>query len=206
MSQNSSLPDDSIAAIRQVFDLYDSPVWLVTTCCEGERAGFIATSVVRASIVDELPRILITVAKHHHTWSLISKTRRFALQLLASNDLAPVWRFGLMSGHEIDKFAGCTSADTADGNPLYPSALSWLDCRIELEMDIGDRSLYLAAIVGGSVLRSASPLTVGILFRDAPPERKTQLDRLYARDQAIDAAAICAWRRERYPAAFIDHR
>ncbi len=75
--------------------------------------------------------------------------------------------------------------------------MSWLDCQVEQCMDSGDRSVYLAGITDGALLNRASVLTVATLLRDAPPERKTALDQLYAQDQVIDRAAILAWRRSR---------
>lgn len=37
--------------------------------------------------------------------------------------------------------------------------------------------------------------SVATLLRDAPPERKAALDRLYIQDQAIDRANFLSWRR-----------
>lgn len=189
----------SIAAIEEIFHLYDPPLWLVTSRAQERRGGLIATSAVRASIIAELPRMLIALAKQHHTWELIESSGRFALHLLPAETLAPVWRFGLASGHETDKFAGLTMRETPDGNPLYPGALSWMDCRVEHWMDIGDRTAYLAEIVGGAILTRAPLMTVATLLHNAPPERRAELKRLYARDQMIDAAAIHAWRRTPRP-------
>ncbi|EXJ13601.1 flavin reductase family protein [Imhoffiella purpurea] len=181
-------------AVSRIFDLYDTPLWLVTACDGERRGGLIATSVTRASIVDSLPRMLIVIARHHHTWRLIQSSHRCALHLMAATDLEAVWRFGLPTGHEVDKLAGLDPAATPDGNPLYGDAVAWMDGRLEFAADIGDRSLFLLQIVGGSVLHEAPVLNLDRLMRDAPPERRRELDRLYARDQRIDAAAIRSWR------------
>ncbi len=199
MQDDPDLTHQSTAAVEEIFHLYDPPLWLVTSRAQERRGGLIATSAVRASIVAELPRMLIAIAKQHHTWGLIESSGRFALHLLPAEALATVWRFGLASGHTIDKFAGLTMGETSDGNPLYPQALSWMDCRVEQWMDIGDRTTYLAEVAGGAILTRAPTMTVATLLRDAPPERRAELDRLYARDQTIDAAAIHAWRGEPRP-------
>ena len=183
--------------VNQVLDLYDPPLWLVTARQGGQRGGFIATFVVRASIVPDLPRMVIGVAKHHHSWGLIQVSGRFALHLLPENGLEAVWRFGLQSGHATDKFAGLPQRHTPDGNPLYPAALSWLDCRVEERLDIGDRTLYVAEVSGGDVLHEGSALGVAALFRGASPGRRAELDRLYSADQVTDTAAILAWRAAR---------
>ncbi len=183
--------------VSEVFHLYDPPLWLVTACHRGWRGGFIATFAVRASIVPALPRMVIGVAKHHHTWGLIEGSGRFALHLLAADDLRSVWRFGLQSGHEVDKFLDLADRRTPDGNPLHPEARSWLDCRVEERLDIGDRTLYVAEVSGGEVLAQGPVLGVAALLEGAPPERRAELDRLYAADQSVDAAAILSWRQSR---------
>ena len=183
--------------VSEVFHLYDPPLWLVTACHRDRRGGLIATFVVRASIVPALPRMAIGLAKQHHTWGLIEDSGRFALHLLPEDGLDVVWRFGLQSGHDTDKFLGLADRRTPDGNPLYPQALSWLDCRVEDRLDIGDRSVYVAEVSGGKVLAQGAVLGVAALFTGAPPERRAELDRLYAADQSVDAAAILAWRQAR---------
>ncbi|MCG6895888.1 MAG: flavin reductase family protein [Thiocapsa sp.] len=185
------------AAVSEIFHLYDPPLWLVTARAGARRGGFVATSATRASIVPDLPRMLVAVAKHHHTWELIESSGGFALHLLCADDLASVWRFGLVSGHQVDKLADLSLPATPNGAPLLTSALCWLDCRVEDRLDTGDRTAYLAAVTGGEVLRRGPPLTVAGVLHHAPEARRAELKRLYAEDQTTDRAAILAWRRRR---------
>ena len=186
------------SAIARVFDLYDPPLWLVTAAHAGRRGGLIATFAVRASIVSALPRMVLGVAKQHHTWGLIEGSGGFALHLLHAHKLDLVWRFGLASGHQADKFAGLPAAITPGGQPRIADALAWLDCRCESRMDSGDRTIYLAAVTDGGttpgVGEGIGPLTAGRLYAATPPEERARLDALYARDGQVDAAAILAWR------------
>ncbi|MGE5154202.1 MAG: flavin reductase family protein [Bdellovibrio bacteriovorus] len=183
--------------ISEVFHLYDPPLWLVTARHQDRRGGLIATLAVRASIVAQIPRMVVGIAKHHHTWGLIEDSGAFALHLLRADDLEAVWRFGLASGHTQDKLAGLPERHSPAGNPLYPQALAWLDCRVEERMDTGDRTLYLAQVTGGAPLTQGTALSVGMLLRNAPQEWLAELDRLYRTDQALDSAAILAWRQAR---------
>lgn len=201
--QPSTTPLDpaSATAIDAVFHLYDPPLWLITAAEAPEpgstRGGLIATFVTRASIVKRMPRMLAGIARQHHTWQLIEASGRFALHLLPESALDIVWRFALHSGRDVDKYAGLPDTRTADGNPLIDASLSWLDCRVETSTNSGDRSLYIAAVTGGGVIRADAgpPLTAGRLMALAPSEKRAELDRLYRRDGAIDADAIEAWRR-----------
>jgi flavin reductase (DIM6/NTAB) family NADH-FMN oxidoreductase RutF len=192
------MPADELQqAAGRVFDLTDPPLWLVTASAGHARGGLIATFVVRASIVGELPRMVLGVAKQHHTWGLIERSGRFALHLIAARHLDLVWRFGLDTGHRKDKLAGLALDRTPGGNPLVPDSPGWLDCRVETRMDSGDRTIYLAAVEAAGGRPGVTPLTVRRLFAAAPEERRRQLDTLYARDGRIDAQAIRRWRAAR---------
>ncbi|AGA91588.1 conserved protein of DIM6/NTAB family [Thioflavicoccus mobilis 8321] len=193
----TGLAMDAQAAVGAVYDLYDPPLWLVTATDGRVRGGLIATFVARASIVPDLPRMVAGIAKHHHTWGLIEASGGFALHLLYPDQLELVWRFGLESGHQADKFAGLATETTPSGQPRLPQALAWLDCRVETRTDTGDRTLYLAAVTAGGAAAETTPLTAGRLYRAAPPEHRATLERLYARDGEIDTEAIRLWRARR---------
>lgn len=185
------------ATINEVFHLYDPPLWLVTASDGERRGGFIATAATRASIVPDAPRMLVAVAKHHYTRDLIEARGAFALHLLAADDIESVRRFGLASGHDVDKLADLSLPTTPSGAPLFERAMSWLDCRVEERMDTGDRTVYLAAVTDGELLRRGPILTVAGLLRDLPETERGELKRLYALDQDTDRDAILAWRRSR---------
>ena len=79
----------------ELFALTDRELWLITASAGERRGGLIATFVSHASLVPELPRILVAVAKQHHTWQLIEASGAFAAHLLSEQNLDFVWRFGL---------------------------------------------------------------------------------------------------------------
>jgi flavin reductase (DIM6/NTAB) family NADH-FMN oxidoreductase RutF len=177
-----------------LFARTDRELWLLTAAAGGRRGGLIATFVSQASIVPDLPRVVVGIAKQHHTWGLIEASGAFALHLLGEEQLDWVWRFGLRSGRDADKLHGMPVVAGATGSPILTGALGWLECRVEARMDTGDRTLYLAEVVREEVVRDAPPLTAWRMIQLAPPERLRELKEQMARDIAIDAAAIRAWR------------
>ncbi len=137
-------------AINEVFALTDRELWLVTAQADGVRAGLIATFVNQASIVPAMPRLVVGLAKQHHTAQVLAHSGRFVLHLLTEEQIDMVWRFGLHSGRDVDKWSGLATADAA-GGPRLADALAWLDCHVEAALDTGDRTIYLAAVEAGRV-------------------------------------------------------
>ncbi|HEX7449922.1 MAG TPA: flavin reductase family protein [Pirellulales bacterium] len=173
----------------------DRELWLVTAAAGPSRGGLIATFVCHASLVESLPRMLIALAKHHHTCHLIEASGAFGLHLIGPKHLDLVWRFGLESGHHIDKLSGLGVDTGATGAPLLSDVLARLDCQVEARFDMGDRTLYLSEVVDARQISDAAPLTMKQLLQIAPRERLEELSRLRQRDSAVDAEAILAWRQ-----------
>ena len=183
-----------VTAATTLFAWMDREIWLVTAQTGDKRGGLIATSVNQASIVPDLPRVSITVARCHHTWELIEASGVFALHLLGADNLDLVWRFGLESGRNIDKFDGIEAKTGARGNPLLGTTIGWLDCRVEARLDIGDRTVYVAEVVEGEVTHFAPPLMMTRLLELASPSQLTRLQRDRHLDGYRDTDAIMAWR------------
>jgi flavin reductase (DIM6/NTAB) family NADH-FMN oxidoreductase RutF len=183
------------AAVAGVFARLDPALWLVTAAAGGRRGGLIATFVSQASIVPEMPRVLVGLARQHHTWALVEEAGAFALHLLADEQLDWVWRFGLGSGRDADKLAGMAVRPGVTGAPILAEAPAFLDCRVEARWDTGDRTVYLAEVAEGAVVRAVPPLTLGRAVAAASAERLRQLKEALVRDAAVDAEAIRAWRR-----------
>jgi flavin reductase (DIM6/NTAB) family NADH-FMN oxidoreductase RutF len=181
-------------AIANIFDRLDRELWLVTSQSAGRRGGLIATCVSQASIVPELPRVMVGLSRQHHTWELVESSRAFALHLLAEEQLGWVWRFALQSGKEADKFDGLAWREGASGSPILTDALGWLDCRVETHLDSGDRIFYLAEVLDGAMADHAGPLTLKRLLQLATPEQLQRLKERRQRDIMLDAPLIKDWR------------
>ena len=173
-----------MANVNDILRLIDREIWLVTAAHDGKRGGLIATFVNQASIVPEAPRMLVGIARQHHTWRLIESSWTFTLHLLDESHLDWVWRFGLGSGHDADKFAGMPKLDP----------VAWLTCRVETSINTGDRTIYLAEVQDSRLEKQTPPLTLKRLLQLAPADRLQELREGMARDAIVDAAAIQAWR------------
>jgi flavin reductase (DIM6/NTAB) family NADH-FMN oxidoreductase RutF len=186
-----------VTATSTLIAWLDPAVWLVTAAAGGQRGGLIATFVDSASIVADLPRMLVGLSKQHLTWELVEASGAFGLHLLSEQDLNLITRFGLKSGRDVDKMDGLEVELGQTGSPLLPYGVGWLDCRVESRMDIGDRTIYLAEVVESKVLHFAAPLTGRRLIELVPAQCLTELKLQRHHDSLIDAEVIRAWRAAR---------
>jgi flavin reductase (DIM6/NTAB) family NADH-FMN oxidoreductase RutF len=181
-------------AISRLFERVDRELWIVTAAHAGRRGGLVATFVSPASIVLEIPRIIAGIAKTHETWKLIEASGAFAAHLVDASQAELVWRFGLASSRDIDKFAGVEVDTAATGSPILRDALAWLDCRVETGMDTGDRTIYLGEVCDAHSRSAARSLTLQELLVAASPEQRATLREQMAADAARDREAISRWR------------
>jgi flavin reductase (DIM6/NTAB) family NADH-FMN oxidoreductase RutF len=179
-----------------LLELSDRELWIVTARAGRRTGGLVATFVNSASIVPEIPRVVVGLARQHRTWELVEASGAFALHLPDEAHVDWVWRFGLQSGRDTDKLDGLAWRAAATGSPILDEALGWLDCRVECRMNTGDRTLYLAEVVEARAALSASPLTVKRMLELATSDQRDEMKRQRIEDAAVDAEAIRRWRRD----------
>ena len=187
----------NVSQLSHIWAEVDPVVWLVTSRYGNASGGLIATFVNQASIVPDCPRMVIGLSRQHHTTSLLDKSGAFALHLVDEEHVDWIWRFGLQSGRNADKFQGLAFNVGSTGSPLLTEARSWLDCRVEARLNTGDRTIYLAEVVDAKHRTGSPILTVQRLLQLAPPDKLQLLNELHERDEKVDAQAIRAWRIQR---------
>jgi flavin reductase (DIM6/NTAB) family NADH-FMN oxidoreductase RutF len=177
---------------------HNDPLLWIVTAAAGDRTGaLVATFVNSASIVPECPRVTVGLAHSHHTWELVEASDAFALHLITASQVDWIWRFGLQSGHQLDKLAGMKWHPGKTGSPLLDEAMGWLECRVEVRMDTGDRTLYLAEVIAAQSSTQAVPLTLKRALELATPDKVRELTRQRLEDAALDDEAIRRWRGTR---------
>jgi len=182
-------------AAEAILSQVPQPIWALTAAAGDRRGGLIATFVSPASIVREMPRLLVGLSVRHHTTDLIRSSSAFALHLLSENQLDWVWRFGLGSGRGRDKLGGLAVRNGSTGAPILSGAPAFLECRVETSMETGDRTVFLAAVVDAAAPPTLRPLTLPRLREIAPADRLADMDELYSGDAAVDAQLIELFRK-----------
>jgi flavin reductase (DIM6/NTAB) family NADH-FMN oxidoreductase RutF len=187
----------SIEPASEIFDGLDRELWVVTARSGERTSALVATYVDNVSLVPELPRVTIAIAKHHFTHELIESSGAFCIHLLSEDRIDWVWRYGIPTGRDVDKLSGVATSTGGGGSPILVDALGWIDCRVESRMDTGDRTIFLGEVLdaGCEMQGAAKPLKFKRLMELASADRLQQLKQMMKRDVEIDHAAILEWRR-----------
>ncbi|MCK7490630.1 MAG: hypothetical protein MZW92_01725 [Comamonadaceae bacterium] len=146
-----------------------------------------------ASIVPEAPRVVVGLARQHHTWNLVEASGAFALHLITADRAAWVWRFGLGRG------ATGTSSPASRRDAQRPVPRSW---RAPSAGSIAASRHASTRATARSTWRrwrrvssrEGEPLTVAGMLALASPEQRQALELDLSRDAAIDREAIARWR------------
>jgi flavin reductase (DIM6/NTAB) family NADH-FMN oxidoreductase RutF len=180
---------------KSLFDRLDPALWIITAEHAGKSGGMVATFVMNASIVDDVPRVVAGVAKQHFTHQLISDSKSLALHLPSRQQVDDVVHFGMQSGHETSKFPW-RNAIVEDGTP--PELLACvgrMTADVECEYSTGDRTLFICSVTDSCINSSELPMTLEHLVSQISPSQKMRLrDQLHG-DAERDRCAIEEWRR-----------
>lgn len=133
-------------------------VQVVGASSGGVRRAYTSHWVSQVSF--EEPIVMASVSPRHDTFPLMVESRRFAVSILAGDQIAAGQYFsypGRKFHYVADEFLTSWGPDDL---PVVPDAVAWLRCEIFDEKDVVDHRLYFARVteVQGGRLREP-PLT-----------------------------------------------
>ena len=149
-----------------------TPLVVVTAAFHERRSGQVAVSVHGASIVPARPRLSVALWKDNFTHDLANASRAFAVHLLRDDQDSLVYRFGLKSGRDVDKFESLEFEVGASGSPIIKDCLAVFECRVVNQMDGGDHTLFLADIFESRRQSEGQPLWWRDLRARMPAEQR----------------------------------
>ena len=94
----------------------DTPMAVVTTAMDDERAGCLVGFHVQSSI--DPSRYCVWLSKANHTHRVVLRSSHLAIHFLTDNDHDLAEHFGTQSGDDLDKFASMDFELTEGGVPL----------------------------------------------------------------------------------------
>jgi flavin reductase (DIM6/NTAB) family NADH-FMN oxidoreductase RutF len=135
---------------------WTSGVTIVTTRWNNENYGLTASSFTSVSLEPPLVSVSLTTALHTNT--IIKELGRFAVSILADDQIDLGMRFAGMLPDIEDRFEGLSCELTAGGSPIIPGCLAWLDCRVSQSVEAGDHTIFVAEVVAAWVREDGKPL------------------------------------------------
>ena len=125
-------------------------VYVVTTRCGDRLNGMTASWVSQVSLRPLLLMVSIAPARYSH--ELITESRVFAINVLASGQVDLGKRFGFQSGRRVDKFAGLNYFTAVTGSPILPQARAYFDLNLVATHPAGDHTLFVGEVVDAKIL------------------------------------------------------
>lgn len=174
-----SMDQSTVAA---VLGKLNSEVFVLTAADGQRRNGQIVAWVVPATIVPQVPRLLVGVGRLTYTRELIEASRKFALNLLGQDQWRLVPHFGFRSGRDVDKFSQVPFERGLTGSPLLSGSVGYLECTLRSVLDAGSHIFYLADVVDGKLVADRDPLRLQHLPEVLPPEELETMKRLLEQD------------------------
>ena len=168
------------------FELANHDVFVITSAHQGREGGQVATWVMPGSLIPDQPRVVAVLSPMNATYELIRDSRRFALSLLADEQLSLLPHFGLTSGRDIDKLDGVAIRRTKSGLAVLEGCCGFAECQVAHALDIGDRVVCVADVVEQEVDPDRRPLRTRQAFERLPAEVVAALREKYLRDGERD--------------------
>jgi flavin reductase (DIM6/NTAB) family NADH-FMN oxidoreductase RutF len=175
---------------------FTTPVVAITAERAGKKNGMISDVATRASIVPEVPRLMILVHKFNYTHDMIFDTGHFALHALHRAQFELIERLGFESGRDHDKLADVPHRLGALGCPILEDCWAWFECRVINVMDTGSSTCFLGDVADLGRGPGKEIMTPGYMRANLPPEwREPYLTKLaagqaWARERSADIRAV----------------
>ncbi len=192
-------PDD----IYQLLRNFTSPVVAITSLRDKERNGMISDSLVRASIVPELPRLSAYIHKFNLSHDMIYDTGRFVVHLLRTDQWELIHRLGFASGRTRDKLADVPHRLGTLGVPVLDDCYAHFECRVANAMDTGSSTCFLADVVEVGFGNGQAPwgevMTAAYFRANLPADWRSEYEQLlkaaqaYAREKSREIRPV-VWR------------
>lgn len=149
-------PDEQYELLR----LLTSPVVAITSRRGDKLNGLISDGVVRASIVPDIPRLIILVHKVSLSHEMISQTGKFCLHILHDGQFDVIEKLGFVSGRDRDKLADIPHTIGKLGLPVLDEHVAAFECEVMNLMDTGSSTMFLGeakAVYRGNHTRVMTP-------------------------------------------------
>jgi len=135
-------------------------VVILTARMDDEQGAMTAT----AMFVSQVPPLLaVSVSKTFATYQIIEKSKEFAVNVIADDQVELAEKFGRVHGFEVDKlheFGVMTEPGSQIKSALIKGCFANIECRVKTSLwePEGNHSIYLAEVVGFKMDAKRTPM------------------------------------------------
>jgi flavin reductase (DIM6/NTAB) family NADH-FMN oxidoreductase RutF len=159
-------PASAERQFRDALAQFATGVTIITARAPHGFVGFTANSFNSVSL--DPPLVIWSLAHHSRSLAAFEAAERYAVNVLASEQVALARRF---SRPHLDRFAGVAFRLDGTGAPLIEGSVAWLECRHHALHPAGDHMLFIGEVMAAAH-RAAPPLLWhGGRFRVTAPAR-----------------------------------
>jgi flavin reductase (DIM6/NTAB) family NADH-FMN oxidoreductase RutF len=130
---------------RKTFDSLmaelDYPMFIVSTCVDGERSGCLVGFATQISI--KPPRFLVGLSHKNHTYRLAQRADLLGVHFVPADDGGLAELFGGETGDQIDKFERCEWHAGPGGVPIVEACPNWFVGRVLERVGAGDHDAFI---------------------------------------------------------------
>jgi len=161
MSTNETPLDVSDEDIRGFHRRFVTGVTIVTTTAEGEPRGLAVNAFSSVTVSPAV--ILVCVAKTSSTHEVLFRADRFAVNLLAHDQLSVAKIFATK---RTDKFSDIAWHTGEFGNPIIDGACAHLEAEISQRIRTSTHTVFFGTVLGAHSTESAPLVYAGAQFFD----------------------------------------
>ena len=142
---------------KNILACWTAGITVASVASEGDWQAITVNSF--ASVSMEPPLICLNIANRLDIRSYMARAGHFAISILSDQQLDLGKRFaGYYDDRFANRFDGLTCETTADGDPIVPDCMAWLACRVENLINVGENSMFVGSVEGGSWTSDKAPL------------------------------------------------
>ena len=153
MATEPTLPDQFKSAMRHV----PAGVCIITSGQADERRGLTATAMCSVSAAP--PTLLVCVNRNAEAHPVITRERRFCVNILSAEDGPLADRFAALDGSKgVGRFSDRDWTNLGARTPALADALVSIECELTESVEVATHGIFIGAVTAVRVNPTRSPL------------------------------------------------
>ena len=147
---------DGTETIDEVLRLLPAPVAVIGVAGDSELGGLTAAWLTRVS--HDPPLVVVSIGHQRHSYQMLRESDRFAVSILAADQVEEGRLFGLHSRRDVDKWARVDHILLSGGAPALSRCSGRFLCLIRQRITAGDHDLFVGEVSEAAIVAGAPAL------------------------------------------------